>query len=47
MEKIIRLTPAEQEVMRIRCEEESHTWENGLTATFSFVEICKWCGERR
>lgn len=41
------MTWQEQELQRKRCEEEGHSWENGLTFSFQFVQICKWCGERR
>jgi hypothetical protein len=33
--------------MRGRCEEQGHQFENGMSAAFQMVEICKWCGERR
>jgi hypothetical protein len=39
--------PDIQTAMRGRCEEQGHQMENGLTAVFRLVEICKWCGYRR
>lgn len=30
---------------RARCEEQGHDWENGCTAMFQIVQVCKWCGE--
>ena len=32
--------------MKKRCEDEGHRWENGVTAFFQMVFICKWCGFR-
>jgi hypothetical protein len=39
--------PKVRECMRGRCEEQGHDFDPGLTALFQFVQICKWCGERR
>lgn len=38
--------PDVREAMRIRCEEQGHDRENGLTAFLQMVYICKWCGDR-
>ena len=35
-----------REAMRIRCEEEEHEREYGVTATFQLSSVCKWCGDR-
>ena len=39
--------PDVRDAMVIRCEEEGHDREIGLTAFFQVVRICKWCGDRR
>jgi hypothetical protein len=39
--------PDARRAMELRCEETGHDFENGLTAAFRFVLVCKWCGERR
>jgi hypothetical protein len=39
--------PDARRAMELRCEEAGHDFENGLTAAFQFVLVCKWCGERR
>jgi len=47
IEKRIILTVAEREAMRLRCEEDGHSWENACSITFQIYEVCKWCGDRR
>jgi hypothetical protein len=37
--------PDVQEAMALRCAEQGHEWEPGLTVMFRFVRVCKWCGE--
>jgi hypothetical protein len=36
-----------KEAMRIRCEEEGHSWENACSPTLQIYQVCKWCGGRR
>lgn len=43
----IRHNPDVVLAMSVRCEEERHDWEQGLTAVFRPVLICKWCGGRK
>lgn len=39
--------PDVREAMRMRCEQDRHDWENGMTPLFQVIRICSWCGERR
>ncbi len=45
--KTVELTHAEREAMRVRCEEDGHSWENACSVFFQVYQVCKWCGERR
>ena len=40
----IRYKPDVVLAMEARCEEDGHDYENGLTASMQFVQVCKWCG---
>ena len=45
--KTIELTAAERELMRVRCEEDGHVWENACSVMLRVYQVCKWCGTRR
>ncbi len=33
--------------MRMRCEEEGHSWDNCCSVLFQIYQKCRWCGEKR
>ena len=38
--------PAVKEAMRIRCQEQGHSWQNACSPTFQVYKVCDWCGKR-
>ena len=36
-----------KELMRQRCDEQGHQWENCCSSMFQIYQKCKWCGEKR
>ncbi len=35
------------DLMRKRCDEQGHQYENCCSAMFRIYQRCKWCGEER
>jgi hypothetical protein len=39
--------PEVREAMRIRCEQDGHSWQDACSPLLQIYKVCDWCGARR
>ncbi len=42
-----RVSEQKDGLMKQRCEEEGHSWDNCCSVFLSVYQQCKWCGSKR